>query len=176
MAIIRATENKISAAIRKERRRLTRWVLWIGLPAVVAASFMWPDLLLVWVVPFIVSLKLARCAGSSMELAGAAGEERALAVLSGLPDEYALFNQIRFPDERSSTGYREADFILAGPNGVFILENKDYLGWIKGDENSDEWELHKTGRRGEKYMKAATRCGRCGSTSPSWEGCLPSGA
>ena len=57
-------------------------------------------------------------------LAGAAGEDRVLAALSVLPAKYTLFNQIRLPDEHSRTGFREADFMVVGNNGVFIIENK----------------------------------------------------
>jgi hypothetical protein len=77
-----------------------------------------------------------------------------LAVLSGLPTEYILFNQIRLPDERSKTGFREADFVVVGPNGVFIIENKDFRGWIQGDGNSSNWEVHKVGRGGTPYIKS----------------------
>jgi len=87
-------------------------------------------------------------------LAGAAGEELALTHLSKLSDEYTIFNQICLPDTRSSTGYREADFVVVGPNGVFIIENKDYRGWVKGDWNSDQWELYKIGRCGTPYINS----------------------
>jgi hypothetical protein len=87
-------------------------------------------------------------------LAGAEGEDRALAALSTLPAEYTLFNQIRLPDERSRTGFREADFVVVGNNGVFIIENKDYRGEIRGDENAANWELHKIGIGGTPYTKA----------------------
>ena len=87
-------------------------------------------------------------------LAGAAGEDHALAHLSSLSDEYTVFNQICLPDSRSRTGYREADFVVVGPNGVFIIENKDYRGRVEGDWNSDHWEIHKIGRCGTPYMKS----------------------
>lgn len=86
-------------------------------------------------------------------LAGAAGEDRALAALSTLPADYTLFNQIRLPDERSRTGFREADFVVVGNNGVFIIENKDYRGEIRGDGNAANWELHKIGIGGTPYTK-----------------------
>jgi len=154
MAKLRTTVNRITEQIEMDRKRLTRWIFWLGLPAVTAASVMYPDGILTWVLAWLVCFPLARRTGSSIMLAGAAGEDRALSVLSGLPEEYILFNQIQLPDGRSSTGFREADFVVVGPNGVFIIENKSYRGWIKGNGNSAEWELHKTGRRGTKYIKA----------------------
>ena len=87
-------------------------------------------------------------------LAGAAGEDHALAQLSRLPDEYTVFNQICLPDSRSRTGFREADFVVVGPNGVFIIENKDYRGRVEGDWNSAHWEVHKISRCGTPYMKS----------------------
>jgi hypothetical protein len=86
--------------------------------------------------------------------AGAAGEDHALAHLSSLSDEYTVFNQICLPDSRSRTGYREADFVVVGPNGVFIIENKSYRGCVEGDWNSAHWEVHKIGRRGTPYTKS----------------------
>ena len=153
MATNRTTENRITVRIELDRRRLTRRVFWVGLPAVAVASFMCPNGIWAWVLAWFVCFQLARRTGSPIEMAGAEGEDRALAVLSGLPEEYTLFNQIQLPDGRSSTDFREADFVVVGPNGVFIIENKSYRGWIKGDGNSAEWELHKTGRRGTKYTK-----------------------
>ena len=58
------------------------------------------------------------------------------------------------PDERSRTGFREADFIVVGNNGVFIIENKDYRGEIQGDATAANWELHKIGIGGTPYTKA----------------------
>ena len=92
--------------------------------------------------------------GSAVMLAGAAGEEHALTHLSRLSDEYTVFNQICLPDSRSRTGYREADFVVVGPNGVVIIENKSYRGRVEGDWNSDHWEIHKIGRCGTPYTKS----------------------
>jgi hypothetical protein len=58
------------------------------------------------------------------------------------------------PDERSRTGFREADFVIVGNNGVFIIENKDYRGEIQGDATAANWELHKIGIGGTPYTKS----------------------
>ena len=44
--------------------------------------------------------------------------------------------------------------MVVGPNGVFIIENKSYRGWVKGDWNSDQWELYKIGRCGTPYINS----------------------
>jgi len=124
MAIDRTTENHVYADIRLSRKVAARWVCRIGIPAVIIASVICPEGIWLWFLALLVAFQVTRHSGSPVKLAGAAGEDRALAALSGLPAEYTLFNQIRLPDERSRTGFREADFVVVGNNGVFIIENK----------------------------------------------------
>lgn len=65
-----------------------------------------------------------------------------------------MFNQVEVPDERSSTGTREIDFLVCGPNGVFVVESKNLNGSISGSEDSDNWTIHKVGRRGGAYSNS----------------------
>lgn len=83
--------------------------------------------------------------------AGAEGEESALKTLSELDDSYTIFNQVRIPCPKSKTGYREADFIICGPNGIFIVEVKNNKGTIVGTEADLKWEVRKIGQRGTPY-------------------------
>jgi len=83
--------------------------------------------------------------------AGADGEESALKTLSELDDSYTIFNQVRIPCLKSRTGYREADFVLCGPNGVFIVEVKNNKGIIVGTEADPKWEVRKVGGGGTPY-------------------------
>jgi hypothetical protein len=154
MAIDRTTENHVYVNIRVSRRLAARWVCRIGIPAVIVASVLCPGGIWIWLLAFFVFFQITRCQGSAVTLAGAAGEDRVLAALSALPAEYTLFNQIRLPDERSRTGFREADFVVVGNNGVFIIENKDYRGEIQGDATAANWVLHKIGIGGTPYTKA----------------------
>ena len=154
MAIDRTTENHVYADIRLSRKLAARWVCRIGIPAVIIASVLCPEGIWIWLLALLVAFQVTRCQGSAVMLAGAAGEDRVLAALSALPAEYTLFNQIRLPDERSRTGFREADFVVVGNNGVFIIENKDYRGEIQGDATAANWELHKIGIGGTPYTKA----------------------
>ena len=152
MAIDRTTENKIAAGINEERLQATRKVYQLGIPTVLIATAICPLGILVWAVIRFVCLLIANNTGNPGKLRGAAGEERILNVLSGLPAEYTIYNQIKLPCERSRTGYREADFIVVGPNGVFITENKDFRGRLVGNADSEEWEQHKVGRGGTHYV------------------------
>lgn len=154
MAIDRTTENHVYADIRINRRQTALWVCRIGIPSVIIASVLCPEGIWVWLLAWLVAFQVTRCQGSAVMLAGAAGEDRVLSALSELPAAYTLFNQIRLPDERSRTGFREADFVVVGNNGVFIIENKDYRGEIQGDATAANWELHKIGIGGTPYTKA----------------------
>jgi hypothetical protein len=91
---------------------------------VLLASVLIPVCIPFWAIIWFTIYQSVKKGGSAIMLAGAAGEDLALAHLSRLPDEYTVFNQICLPDSRSRTGYREADFVVVGPNGVFIIENK----------------------------------------------------
>jgi hypothetical protein len=151
MANDRTTENHVYTEIRLNRKQAARWVCRIGIPAVIIASLLCPEGIWMWLLALLVAFQVTKYQGSAVMLAGAAGEDRALAALSTLPMEYTLYNQIRLPDERSRTGFREADFVVVGNNEVFIIENKDYRGEIQGDANVPNWELHKIGIGGTPY-------------------------
>lgn len=42
-----------------------------------------------------------------------------------------------------------------GPNGVFVVENKDYRGLCEGNETDYHWVIHKIGCRGTRYRTLA---------------------
>lgn len=49
---------------------------------------------------------------------------------------YLLLKDILLPTE---TGTTQIDHILIGKKGVFVIETKNYNGWIYGDERSQYW-------------------------------------
>ena len=49
--------------------------------------------------------------------------------------------------------YDEADFIIVGENGVFVVEGKNHLGKIVGTEDDIEWKQYKFGKNGKRYTK-----------------------
>ena len=128
MARLRTTANRITERIEMDRRQSTRTVCKYGIPLMLLASVIIPFCIPLWALIWFAIYRSTKKSGSSVMLAGAAGEDQALTYLSRLSDEYTVFNQICLPDSKSSTGYREADFVVVGPNGVFIIENKDYRG------------------------------------------------
>lgn len=71
--------------------------------------------------------------------------------LSHLDDRYYLINDVKLPES-----YGNVDHILLGPNGIFVIETKNYSGKISC--NSDEWIRHYEGgagisMRGNIYFK-----------------------
>lgn len=55
------------------------------------------------------------------------------------------------PNKGSRTGNTEVDFVVVGPNGVFIIEVKNNNSQIVGSEEELEWVVHKVGRKGTPY-------------------------
>ncbi|TCB42729.1 NERD domain-containing protein [Acinetobacter terrestris] len=51
--------------------------------------------------------------------------------------EYILLNDCTLPDEQSGT--TQIDHILLSPYGIFIIETKNYTGWIFGSERQKMW-------------------------------------
>ena len=51
--------------------------------------------------------------------------------------EYILLNDCTLPDEQAGT--TQIDHILLSPYGIFIIETKNYKGWIFGSERQKMW-------------------------------------
>lgn len=54
-----------------------------------------------------------------------------------LTEDYILLNNCTLPDEQSGT--TQIDHILLSPYGIFIIETKNYKGWIFGGERQKMW-------------------------------------
>lgn len=54
-----------------------------------------------------------------------------------LSEQYVLINDATLPDEQLGT--TQIDHILLSPYGVFVIETKNYTGWIFGGENQKTW-------------------------------------
>lgn len=78
---------------------------------------------------------------------GLKGEKRTLECLKELPGEYTVFTNVKVHE------HMEVDAVVAGPNGVFVIETKNYKGRLAGREQNRMWLLHKTGRRGGEYTR-----------------------
>lgn len=54
-----------------------------------------------------------------------------------LDKEYILLNDCTLPDEQNKT--TQIDHILLSPYGIFVIETKNYKGWIFGSERQKTW-------------------------------------
>lgn len=58
-------------------------------------------------------------------------------VANYLSAEYILLNNCTLPDQKDGT--TQIDHILISPYGVFIVETKNYTGWIFGNARQKQW-------------------------------------
>jgi hypothetical protein len=135
-------EQRAAARIRRKR-------LWIALPAIALAT-LWafsaspPFGLFVAAIGAGVVFFLALPGGTSVpagDLAGTEGEVAVLERLKKLPDDYCLFNRVRLPDAQLPNGWREIDFIVTGPTGLWIVEVKNTPGHVYVQPDERHWPL-----------------------------------
>lgn len=67
---------------------------------------------------------------------GLDGEKRVIEHLSSLEDDYYLINDLKLPES-----YGNIDHIILGPNGIFVIETKNFEGKIRCVE--DVWYQYK---------------------------------
>ena len=92
-------------------------------------------LLVVFVAIVWVLLKLF-C--ESALLKGREGERHVSRLLKRLPPgEYIVLNDLMLPDKDGST--TQVDHVVISRAGIFVIETKNYSGWIFGDVNWKEW-------------------------------------
>ena len=95
---------------------------------------------------------------------GAVEEKRVRARLQRLGSEYHTFNDVLI---HNSYGTTQMDHIVVSPYGVFVIETKNYQGWIMGGENSEKWtqniwghkyELNNPIRQNYGHIEALKQC------------------
>ena len=80
-------------------------------------------------------------------LRGNEGESIVSSVLSGLSKEYHCEEDLLVRTEKGKT--TQIDHVVFSPYGVFVIETKNYSGWIFGQEHDNKWTQRL--RRGGKY-------------------------
>ena len=93
------------------------------------------SLVLLSIIPFIV-LSIFFAWYNSAKQKGKRGEKRVFSVLSQLPDEYTVLNDLVLRTEKGTT---QIDHVVVSKYGVFAIETKNYRGEIYGDDNRKEW-------------------------------------
>lgn len=72
----------------------------------------------------------------SIRSKGSVGEKRVAKELKRLPKEYHVLNDVILETRNGTT---QIDHIVISPNAVFVIETKNYTGWIFGKEQDKEW-------------------------------------
>ena len=66
---------------------------------------------------------------------GLEGEEATATILSTLPEGYSVITNAEIVAEGKKS---EIDFIVIGPNGLFVVENKAHKGFISGNTSDND--------------------------------------
>ena len=67
---------------------------------------------------------------------GKRGEKLVSSILSQLPYEYTVLNDLVF---RTENGTTQIDHVVVSKYGIFAIETKNYRGEIYGDDKRQEW-------------------------------------
>jgi hypothetical protein len=81
-------------------------------------------------------------------MVGKHGEIAIADALKSLPNEYVLLNDLMFPD-----GGGNVDHVIIGPNGLFVIETKNYSSYVKCF--GDDWFVN--GKKVHSLSKQAKR-------------------
>ena len=90
---------------------------------------------LLFIIAFVV-LVFFRRRNNSPKNKGQIGEERIIQILSQLPNEYTVLNDVVL---KTANGTTQIDHVVISKYGIFAIETKNYQGTIYGDDNRQEW-------------------------------------
>ena len=74
---------------------------------------------------------------------GKAGEDKVSFVLCSLPQEYHVIDDVIIPDQGVGPNKNyttQIDHVVVSPFGIFVIETKNYSGWIFGAEETKKWK------------------------------------
>ncbi|WBW96258.1 NERD domain-containing protein [Oceanirhabdus sp. W0125-5] len=89
---------------------------------------------MVWAIIIVTVILLL----SSPKVKGYLGEKSVSIRLKGLnEEEYKILNDVYLPTNRGKT--TQVDHLVVSLYGIFVIETKNYKGWITGTEKSEFW-------------------------------------
>lgn len=71
------------------------------------------------------------------QLKGYVGEQRIRKMLESLGEDVKVYNDLYVP--KIDGEMTQIDHVLVSAHGIFIIETKNYTGWIFGDEHQRNW-------------------------------------
>ena len=93
-------------------------------------------IILILIITFIIIIKILQFR-SPGEI-GSAGEHKVNHCLRSLGPEYLLLNDILIQNSDGSTS--QIDHLVISEYGLFVIETKNYTGWIFGNEKAEKWK------------------------------------
>lgn len=76
---------------------------------------------------------------------GRFGKNKVAGILNTLPpDKYIIINDLLL---KTSHGTSQIDHVVLSEYGIFVIETKNYSGWIYGSEHSEEWTKNVYGNK-----------------------------
>lgn len=79
---------------------------------------------------------------------GAYAEDRVARRLSRLSEEYHVFNDVYI---RNGGRTVQIDHVVISRYGVFVIETKNYKGWVYGSESAEHWTQNIYGHKYQLY-------------------------
>ncbi|MGM0841747.1 MAG: NERD domain-containing protein [Bacillota bacterium] len=87
---------------------------------------------------FLFSILLLAILVSSPAVKGKIGEGKVKYYLGKLnPDQYVVLHDVLIPSKNGKT--TQIDHVVLSQAGIFVIETKNYQGWIYGSEKSKTW-------------------------------------
>lgn len=68
---------------------------------------------------------------------GKRGENIVSSILNSLPQQYHTVNNVLIPNHNHTS---QIDHVVVSPYGIFVIETKNFSGWIFGSEKSADWK------------------------------------
>lgn len=99
-------------------------------------------IIVIIVIAFFIIAIILRYNQSAIK--GKYGERKVSAILMSLPSDYYLFNDVYIQINDRST---QIDHVIISPYGVFVIETKNYTGWIFGSEHAEFWTKNMYGNK-----------------------------
>ena len=91
---------------------------------------------------------IARALRTAIMGKGAYAEDRVARRLSRLPEEYRVFNDVYLRNRGRSV---QIDHIVISRYGIFVIETKNYKGWVYGAEEAEYWTQNIYGHKYQLY-------------------------
>ena len=106
-----------------------------------------PDILYaLLIIVFSAGLIYYKC--NQAKIKGKLGESIVYSILKSLPNDYFLFNDVYLISGSRSI---QIDHIVISEYGIFVIETKNYKGWIYGSEDSEYWTQNLYGNKHSFY-------------------------